>query len=320
MASDALVVTGGGVGNLIQATPLIQAAAYFHESPVDVWLAGDAAWLRELIYGHESVRRVSSKLSEAMGPVKRYKNVYYTFLRKGRVAKKVPAEKYFPGKRPIEPLSEVECNMFSVRSAGYVGPTFPTFCCYDEPDESFEYPAGKLVGIATGSKRKQRWTFKRYPHYGKVSDFVLKEYPQLKFLHVGLPTDDDIAPSRDHVVDVRRTGVSRQQVGLISKCIAFIGNDSGLPHIAAALGLPTVVVFGPTVKWKNLPPRNAVASSLPANALACQPCQYKRGVGILPGGKLCGKECLIRLPPRQVADTLLEVLQPLLNAPPNDVE
>jgi hypothetical protein len=313
MANDALVVAGGGVGNLIQATPLIQAVADFHGGPVDVWLAGDAPWLRELIYDHESVRRVSANLKEARGSVKRYKAVYYTFLRKADKAKKVPADRYFPGKRPKKPLSEVECNMFAVRSAGYEGPTFSTFCCYDEPDESLVCPDGNLVGVSSGSKRNHSWTFKRYPHYGKVSDFVLKVHPGIKFLHVGLPTDDDISGGRHYVKDMRRAGAVRQQIGLISKCLAFIGNDSGLVHIAAALGLPTVVVFGPTVKWKNLPPENAVAISLPAGKLACQPCQYVRGVGVLPEGGTCNKECLTHLPPRQVADTLLDVLRPLLS-------
>jgi heptosyltransferase III len=33
---------------------------------------------------------------------------------------------------------------------------------------------------------------------------------------------------------------------LLSKCALFIGNDSGMAHVAAALDVPTVAVFGPT--------------------------------------------------------------------------
>ncbi len=33
---------------------------------------------------------------------------------------------------------------------------------------------------------------------------------------------------------------------LISRCALFIGNDSGMSHVAAALGVSTIVVFGPT--------------------------------------------------------------------------
>ena len=32
----------------------------------------------------------------------------------------------------------------------------------------------------------------------------------------------------------------------ISRCRAFIGNDSGITHLAAYIGCPTTVLFGPT--------------------------------------------------------------------------
>ena len=35
-------------------------------------------------------------------------------------------------------------------------------------------------------------------------------------------------------------------IGVLSQCDAFLGNDSGLTHVATVLGLPTVAVFGPT--------------------------------------------------------------------------
>jgi ADP-heptose:LPS heptosyltransferase len=35
-------------------------------------------------------------------------------------------------------------------------------------------------------------------------------------------------------------------VGVLSQCDAFLGNDSGLTHVATALGIPTIAVFGPT--------------------------------------------------------------------------
>lgn len=34
--------------------------------------------------------------------------------------------------------------------------------------------------------------------------------------------------------------------GMLSACAAYVGNDSGITHLAAALGVPTVAVFGPT--------------------------------------------------------------------------
>ncbi len=37
-----------------------------------------------------------------------------------------------------------------------------------------------------------------------------------------------------------------QAAALLAESVLYIGNDSGISHIAAALGLPTVAVFGPT--------------------------------------------------------------------------
>ena len=33
---------------------------------------------------------------------------------------------------------------------------------------------------------------------------------------------------------------------ILSQCSLFIGNDSGITHLAAALGVPTIALFGPT--------------------------------------------------------------------------
>lgn len=37
-----------------------------------------------------------------------------------------------------------------------------------------------------------------------------------------------------------------ETAALLEQCTLYVGNDSGLSHVAAALGIPTVAVFGPT--------------------------------------------------------------------------
>ncbi len=37
-----------------------------------------------------------------------------------------------------------------------------------------------------------------------------------------------------------------QAASILARCAAYLGNDSGMTHVAAALGIPTVAVFGPT--------------------------------------------------------------------------
>jgi ADP-heptose:LPS heptosyltransferase len=45
----------------------------------------------------------------------------------------------------------------------------------------------------------------------------------------------------------RAAGLTVAQIGaLAAECRLFLGNDSGTSHLAAALGVPTVAIFGPT--------------------------------------------------------------------------
>jgi len=44
---------------------------------------------------------------------------------------------------------------------------------------------------------------------------------------------------------------------LLSRCAGFVGNDSGVSHLAGLVGVPTVALFGPTdpARWSPLGPR-----------------------------------------------------------------
>ncbi|MFI5056860.1 MAG: lipopolysaccharide heptosyltransferase II [Candidatus Acidiferrales bacterium] len=61
---------------------------------------------------------------------------------------------------------------------------------------------------------------------------------------------------------------------LLSQCHLFIGNDSGAMHVAAAVGLPVVAVFGPTDPHGTAPvtPRCTIVQQKPY----CSPCFLRR--------------------------------------------
>ena len=62
--------------------------------------------------------------------------------------------------------------------------------------------------------------------------------------------------------------------GVLSQCHLFIGNDSGVMHVAAAVGLPVVGVFGPTDPLGTAPmtSRRAIVQDKPY----CSPCFLRR--------------------------------------------
>jgi len=61
---------------------------------------------------------------------------------------------------------------------------------------------------------------------------------------------------------------------LLSCCDLFIGNDSGAMHVAAAVGLPVVAIFGPTDPFGTAPvtPKCMVVQEKPY----CSPCFLRR--------------------------------------------
>ncbi len=61
---------------------------------------------------------------------------------------------------------------------------------------------------------------------------------------------------------------------LLSRCHLFIGNDSGAMHVAAAVGLPVVAVFGPTDPFGTAPV--TLRCSIVQQKPYCSPCFLRR--------------------------------------------
>ncbi len=61
---------------------------------------------------------------------------------------------------------------------------------------------------------------------------------------------------------------------LLSRCELFIGNDSGAMHVASAVGLPVVAIFGPTDPFGTAPvtPKCTIVQEKPY----CSPCFLRR--------------------------------------------
>ena len=65
----------------------------------------------------------------------------------------------------------------------------------------------------------------------------------------------------------------RVSMAVLERCTAYIGNDSGIMHLAAAVGLPLVAIFGPTSPQRFGPwSRSARVVS---NGFPCSPCRLK---------------------------------------------
>jgi len=83
-----------------------------------------------------------------------------------------------------------------------------------------------------------------------------------------------IAGLRKKPVDLTGKTPIADLPALLSQCSLFIGNDSGAMHVAAAVGLPVVAVFGPTDPNGTMPvtPKCTVLQEKPY----CSPCFLRR--------------------------------------------
>jgi ADP-heptose:LPS heptosyltransferase len=96
---------------------------------------------------------------------------------------------------------------------------------------------------------------------------------------------------------------------VLRRCSALVTNDSGVMHLATAVGTPVVAIFGPSnsVAWGPWHPGpGATPHRIVRLGLPCQPCFY---VGLKLGAPdgCPTRDCLTWLPAAHVLDALQEV-------------
>jgi heptosyltransferase-3 len=108
-------------------------------------------------------------------------------------------------------------------------------------------PDGLPVMVHPGSGgRRKVWPLQRWWH---LVQWLLQDRGVPVLLVLG-PADEMVRPlatSAEKAGALLITGLSLPRLAaLISRCRLFMGNDSGVTHLAAALQVPTIALFGPT--------------------------------------------------------------------------
>ena len=114
-----------------------------------------------------------------------------------------------------------------------------------------------IVGFHPGSfpdMKYKRWAPEKYAELG---NFLCEKF-NASIMIFGSSEEQDIS---EKILKLMRyppiitTGKTtlRQAAAIIEKCDLFVSNDTGLMHIAAALNVPTIGIFGPTDPRKNSP-------------------------------------------------------------------
>ncbi len=129
---------------------------------------------------------------------------------------------------------------------------------------------GLCPGAAFGSAKQ--WPPK---YFATLANHYLAQGWQVALL--GAADDHEVcayihekAHDQRHVHNLAGASTLPEAVHVLAACAAVVSNDSGLMHIAAALGRPLVAIYGPTSPAFT-PPLHAGAQVV-SEPLACAPC------------------------------------------------
>jgi len=167
-----------------------------------------------------------------------------------------------------------------------------------------------LLGLHPGSDPV--WMAKRWPaeRFGALARLAGERFGMRPVVFGG-PSDREAVARAMAAADgsaLQATGQDIvQTAALIERCRAFVSNDSGLMHLASALDVPTLAIFGPTDPVKNRPlgPRTRILRL----GLECSPCDLETATR-----RCAHRDCLNKLDVLQV----LRALQTLLGESPQD--
>jgi heptosyltransferase II len=159
--------------------------------------------------------------------------------------------------------------------------------------------AARAVALAPGSVgASKRWTY-----YAEAARLLCQQ--GLEVWVVGGPGEkamaaEIVAAGGGRVRDLTGTDLRNGVLAMAAADLA-ISNDSGLMHIAAALGTPTMGIFGPTSPDQWAPLNGLAATVQTRSVVPCQPCHR-------PVCTMNEHRCMRDISPSEVATSALRLL------------
>lgn len=294
-----LVHLAAGVGNIVLATPLLVALdrAGF---AVDVLLDADYPPTAELLKGWSTVREVfgcgARRASHLFGRYDALVPAVPPFYWP-RLARFYPrAARPMMTRRPPDAIFYRDEQTYYLACAGALlagraadadgdAAAPPVYRLPVAPSD--EYGTGpQTLALAPGCKGGEMGA-KRWPYFAELAarfaDVVV--VGTAEDLRRADGTNIEFAPHARLFVD--RLSL-RETAGLLASCGAVVANDSGLAHVAAAVGVPVVMIFGPTPE-RTLGPLAPNVTVVRAG-LACEPCWFGERLRACAGRLDCLRE------------------------------
>jgi heptosyltransferase II len=116
----------------------------------------------------------------------------------------------------------------------------------------------------------------------------------------------EIAAGSDRVRDLTGADLRNAVLALAAADVA-VSNDSGLLHVAAALGTPSIGIFGPTSPWHWAPLNKLAAVIETTTDVSCRPCHK-------PTCRYGHHRCMREIPAERVVAATLAAFAPVTAA------
>lgn len=162
------------------------------------------------------------------------------------------------------------------------------------------------LALAPGAKwHTKMWPAERFAELGTR----LGEVTGLKTILIGSVEDRTLCASvaeriEAPVRDLAGKTTIMEAAAVLARSAVLVTNDTGLMHLAAAVGTPVLAIFGPTSRELGFYP-NGDRFSIVEVDLPCRPCTTK-------GGEVCPvgtHDCMMKIAPDQVLEKVLELLE-----------
>jgi heptosyltransferase III len=173
----------------------------------------------------------------------------------------------------------------------------------NEADKLLE-DVGKFIALHPGSGSKiKNWPINKFEELAEK----LREKGFRIVWIAGQAEEDLSSPSKDILV---RNAPLPLLVHLFVRSCLYVGNDSGISHLAAACGAPSVVLFGPSdpAVWEPLGKKVTIVFK---NQAPCFPCHSLAGRGLKNkvAQVACKDHCINNISVLEVFDACKKVMK-----------
>jgi heptosyltransferase-2 len=137
----------------------------------------------------------------------------------------------------------------------------------------------RVIGVSPGAAfgGAKRWLPERFAQaaiqIAKAEGTTIAIFGTAEDAPVGAQVAETVAQSGVRAVNLTGKTKLRDFIDMAAACDLFLTNDSGTMHVASALGIPTVVIFGPTDETATGPAGNRYR--ILRHPVECAPCHLR---------------------------------------------